>query len=45
MNESRKYILVEYDFAGKRVVSAIHRLDFWQFMRENPTATIVRKGA
>ena len=42
MNESRKYTLVEYTFAGKRVVSAIHYLDFWKFMAENPDATIVR---
>ena len=42
MKESQKYTIVEYTFAGKRVTSAIHYLDFWKFMAENPDATIVR---
>ena len=43
MNESKKYTLVEYTFAGKRVVSAIHYLDFWKFMLENPSAVVIKK--
>ena len=43
MSEARKYTLVEYTFAGQRVVSAIHRLDLMKFLIENPDARIVRK--
>lgn len=43
MNESRKYILVEYTYAGQRVTSAIHHLDFWKFMVENPSAVVIKK--
>ena len=42
-NESKKYTLVEYTFAGKRVVSAIYYLDFWKFMAENKDAKVIKK--
>lgn len=42
-SEARKYTLVEYTFAGKRVVSAIHHLDLMKFLIENPDAKIIRK--
>lgn len=42
-NESKKYTLVEYTFAGKRVVSAIHHLDLIKFLIENKDATIIKK--
>jgi hypothetical protein len=42
-SESRKYTLVEYTFAGQRVVSAIHYLDLWKFLAENKDATIIKK--
>jgi len=41
--EARKYTLVEYTFAGERVVSAIHYLDFWKFMAENPDDKEIKK--
>ena len=42
-NEAKKYTLVEYTFAGQRVVSAIHRLDLMKFLIENPDARIIKK--
>lgn len=42
--ESRKYTLVEYTFGGQRVVSAIHYLDFWKFMAENPDAKVFKRN-
>jgi len=42
-NESKKYTLVEYTFAGQRVVSAIHQLDLMKFLIENKDAKIIRK--
>jgi hypothetical protein len=42
-NESKKYTLVEYTFAGQRVVSAIHHLDLIKFLIENKDATIIKK--
>jgi hypothetical protein len=42
-NESKKYTLVEYTFAGQRVVSAIHHLDLMKFLIENKDAKIIRK--
>jgi hypothetical protein len=43
MSEAKKYTLVEYTFAGQRVVSAIHYLDFWKFMAENKDAKVIKK--
>ena len=43
MNEARKYTLVEYTFAGQRVVSAIYYLDLMKFLIENKDARIIRK--
>jgi hypothetical protein len=43
MNEARKYILVEYTYAGQRVTSAIHHLDFWKFMAEHKDAIVIKK--
>jgi len=42
-SEARKYTLVEYTFAGQRVVSAIHHLDLWKFLAENKDARIIKK--
>jgi hypothetical protein len=42
-NESKKYTLVEYTLAGRRVVSAIHHLDLIKFLIENKDATIIKK--
>lgn len=42
-NESKKYTLVEYTFAGQRVVSAVHHLDLMKFLIENKDAKIIRK--
>jgi len=42
-NESKKYTLVEYTFAGQRVVSAIHHLDLIKFLLENKDAVIIKK--
>jgi hypothetical protein len=42
-NEAKKYTLVEYTFAGQRVVSAIHHLDLIKFLIENKDATIIKK--
>jgi len=42
-NESKKYTLVEYTFAGKRGVSAIHHLDLVKFLIEHPDAVILKK--
>jgi hypothetical protein len=42
-NPSKRYTLVEYTFAGQRVVSAIHQLDLMKFLIENKDAKIIRK--
>jgi hypothetical protein len=42
-SESKKYTLVEYTFDGQRVVSAIHYLDLWKFLADNPDATIFKR--
>lgn len=42
-SEARKYTVVEYTYAGKRVVSAIHYLDFWKFMAQHKDAVIIKK--
>jgi hypothetical protein len=42
-NESKKYTLVEYTYAGQRVVSAVHALDLIKFLLENKDATIIKK--
>lgn len=42
-NETKRYTLVEYTFAGERVVSAIYYLDLMKFLIENPDAKIIRK--
>lgn len=42
-NEAKKYTLVEYTFAGQRVVSAIYHLDLMKFLIDNPDAKIIRK--
>lgn len=42
-NEAKKYTLVEYTFAGQRVVSAIYYLDLMKFLIENPDAIIIKK--
>ncbi len=35
-----EYTLVDYDFNGTTVTSAIHWRDLGKFMRETPSATI-----
>ena len=42
-NEAKKYTLVEYTYAGRRVVSAIHKLDLIKFLIENPDAIIIKR--
>jgi hypothetical protein len=42
-SESKKYTLVEYNFGGKRVVSAIHYRDLWKFLAENKDSVILKR--
>jgi hypothetical protein len=41
-NQMNEYTLYEYDFDGKKVVSAIHWRDAFKFRQEHPEAVAIR---